>query len=290
MGSRVPPVPASLRDNLAYGLGEDEAERWLAHAVRRADALLDAWRLAPLEVLPGGSESLCVLCDSTDGKTVLKLPASVTGGAAEIDALLAWDGNGAARLLRHEPAESAMLMEYLGRVGEGTYTLADVLDVADRLHAADAAGHFPSLEANLARRLAWADDRFAEPGHEQHRRDLEVAERLLADLVQEGRPVLLHGDLQPKNVIVSAEGLAVVDPMPSVGPELFDLALWVVKCGGDHAVTQCVEEVRSLRPGVDADALLRWAWCLAVLESRPYLGTANRRREQLVDLLREEVA
>lgn len=292
MGHSVPAIPESLRENLAYGLGPAEAERWLDHAVERAEELFASWDLTPRQVLAGGSESLCVKCDGVDGSPlVLKLPASMSSGATEIAALRVWGGDGAARVVREEPSLSAMLMNFLGWVGEGTFTLAEVLDLADRLHEADVASYdFPSVEANVARRLAWAAERFAGAGNEAAAADLVKAEKLLGELLYgEDRQVLLHGDLQPKNLIVSDHGLAVVDPMPAVGPAVFDLAFWIVKCVEDHPMGDCRSAVLSLRPDLDADALQRWCWALAVLESRPYLGPANARREQYIQEFRDRV-
>jgi streptomycin 6-kinase len=272
-------------------LGAAEAERWLAGAVNRAEQLFDAWDLEPEQVLGGGSESLCVKCTGADGDTVLKLPASVSGGADEIAALRAWDGNGAPRVLRAKPEHNAMLMPFLGWVGEGDYTLPEVLDLADRLHGgAPTAYEFPSLEANLDRRVDWARDRFAEVDDQEALDDVDAAEKVLDDIVgmlSGADPVLLHGDLQPKNFIVSDAGLAVVDPLPAVGPALFDLALYVVKCVHDHDLTTCQDEVLELRPDLDPDLLRRWCWALAVLESRPYLGDLNARRVEFIRHFRD---
>ena len=293
MGHAVPAIPDSLRENLAYGLGEAEAERWLADAIGRAEALFDAWGLEPEQVLSGGSESLCVKCTGELGDTVLKLPASVPGGAAELAALHAWDGDGAAPVLREDPSQSAMLMVFLGWVGRGSYALSEVLDLADRLHDADVASYaFPALQANLARRVAWARERFAEVGDDEGLADVDTAEKVLGQIVDEladTDPVLLHGDLQPKNFIVSDDGLAVVDPLPAVGPALFDIALYVVKCPRDHALTDCMDEVLALRPQLDPDLLRRWCWALAVLESRPYLGDLNARRVEYIRAFRDRI-
>lgn len=293
VGHAVPVIPDSLRENLAYGLGEAEAERWLADAVERAQELFDAWELEPEQVLSGGSESLCVKCTGPDGDTVLKLPASVPGGADEIAALRAWRGDGAARVLREEPEHSVMLMDFLGWVGQGRYTLPEVLELADRLHRPGATSYpFPTLEPNLARRVAWARDRFSEVADDEALADVDVAEKVLADLVDghaDDDPVLLHGDLQPKNLIVSDVGLVVVDPLPAVGPALFDVALYVVKCPRDHALTSCQDEVLALRPDLDAERLQRWCWALAVLESRPYLGDLNVRRVEYIRQFRDRV-
>lgn len=293
MGHAVPAIPDSLRENLAYGLGAAEAERWLAGAIDRAEQLFDAWDLEPEQVLGGGSESLCVKCTGAYGDAVLKLPASVSGGADEIAALRAWDGNGAPRVLRAEPEHNAMLMPFLGWVGAGDYTLPEVLDLADRLHGGTPAGYeFPSLEANLDRRVDWARDRFAEVDDEEALADVDAAEKVIDEIVgilSGGDPVLLHGDLQPKNFIVSDAGLAVVDPLPAVGPALFDLALYVVKCVHDHDLTTCQDEVLALRPDLDPDLLRRWCWALAVLESRPYLGDLNARRVEFIRQFRDSL-
>lgn len=292
MGYSVPPIPASLRENLAYGLGEVEAQRWLEHAVERAEELFDRWDLVPEEVLTGGSESLCVKCQGPDGSAqVLKLPASLPGGAAEIAALRAWRGDGAARVLRQDPAQSAMLMNFLGWVGMGSFTLDEVLDLADRLHVADPSSYdFPPVDANVARRVTWAEDRFAEAGLEAAQADLVVAQKVLADLLfTDGPQVLLHGDLQPKNLIVSDDGLAVVDPLPAVGPAVFDVAFWVVKCTDGHSLTSCQADVLALRPQLDPVALERWCWALAVLEHRPYLAERNAQRQDYIDSHRERV-
>jgi streptomycin 6-kinase len=288
----VPPIPASLVENLAFILGESEAVAWLEDAVRLARALADAWELRPVEVMSGGSMSLCVRCEGVDGEQlVLKIPADVAAGTAEIAALRAWGGNGAARVLREDAASSSMLMNYLGRVGEGRYGLEDVLALADRLHGGDTTGYaFGSVEGNLSRRIAWAAERFRGDVNASHRDDLALVEKLVDSLVHaEPRQVLLHGDLQDKNLIVSGSELTAVDPMPVLGPGLFDVAFWIAKSVHEHPTLQYVERVTSLRPELDADALLGWTWALAVLENRPYITAGADRRQQFIDRLRERV-
>jgi streptomycin 6-kinase len=292
MAHDVPPVPASLVENLAYTLGDEGARVWLEGAVVHARELAAAWALRPLEVLAGGSMSLCLRCEGADGaELVLKIPAGVEAGAAEIAALRAWGGNGAARVLREHPATSAMLMNYLGRVGEGDYGLEDVLDLAERLHGGATGGYpFGTVEGNLARRIRWAAERFGEDGNEHHLEDLALAEKLVDELVHaERRPVLLHGDLQAKNLIVHGEELTAVDPLPVLGPALFDVAFWIAKTVHARPTIDYVEQVASLRPELDAVALLRWTWALAVLENRPQIAAGARRRQEFIDDLRGEV-
>ena len=293
MGTLLPPVPESLRENLAYNLGgSDVAEEWLAGAVERAQSLAAQWRLTPREVLSGGSFSLCIRCTDPEGReVVLKIPASLEGGADEIAALRAWGGDGAARVLREDPSSAAMLMNFLGRAGEGDYGLDDIVDLAERLHRGDPAGHpFMEVHDNLTLRIDWARERFAEPGHERHQDDLALAEKLLEELLAgDDDRVLLHGDLQAKNLIVHGEELTAVDPMPVLGPPLFDVAFWIAKSHHAHPTHTYVPRVAALRPGVDCERLLRWTWALAVLENRPHTGPSAQQRQEFIDDLRDRV-
>ena len=218
----------------------------------------------------------------------------LTGGVTYRYTVTAYDraGNGAARVIRTDPEDNALLMNFLGWVGAGRFTTAEVLDLADLLHVADPSGHdFGSVSRNLDRRVAWARERFDEAGLERERADLDLAERVLAELLYAAdEPVLLHGDLQPKNLIVSAHGLTAVDPMPAVGPALFDVALWIVKSNDHRPLAERQAEILRLRTAPDADALQRWSWSLAVLESRPYLGRNNRGRETFINDFRNQIA
>lgn len=292
LSHQLPEIPDSLRENLAFNLGDTGAASWLASAADLATDLVAHWRLRPLEVLTGGSMSLCVKCEDEDGRlVVLKVPANVEAGADEAAALRAWHGNGAARVLNEEPGSRAILMNYLGAVGEGGYGLADIVDLADRLHTGNPGNYlFAHVDDNLMRRINWAADRFRDPEYQCHLRDLELAEKLVAELVYAGgRHVLLHGDLQAKNLILSGTELTVVDPLPVMGPALFDVAFWIAKTVHAEPTLTYVERVAALRPDVDAGALLRWTWALAVLEHRPYLQRGFQQRQEFIDGLRPEV-
>lgn len=292
MENDVPPIPESLVEDVAFNLGKAEAATWLDGAVLRARVLIQEWSLRPLQVLTGGSMSLCIKCEGPDSDLlVLKIPASIDGGAAEIAALRAWGGNGAARVIRVDPATSSMLMNYLGEVGSDGYDLDDVVDLAERLHKGDPAGHqFGTVDANLTRRITWAAERFREEGYARHQDDLALTERLVVELVcAEERQVLLHGDLQAKNLILSGDELTAVDPLPVLGPALFDVAFWIAKSVHEHPTLHYVERVAELRPGLDVEALLRWTWALSVLENRPYIAAGAEARQEFIDGLRSEV-
>jgi streptomycin 6-kinase len=292
MDNDLPPIPDSLVENLAFNLGAAAAATWLEGAVLRARVLCQEWELRPLQVLSGGSMSLCIKCAGPGGELlVLKIPASLDGGAAEIAALRAWGGNGAARVIRTDRATCAVLMNYLGEVGQGGYGLEDIVDLAERLHQGDPGGYdFGTVDDNLTRRINWATDRFQEDGYERHKGDLALAEKLVVDLVfTDDRPVLLHGDLQAKNLILSGDELTAVDPLPVLGPAIFDVAFWIAKSVHQHPTLFYVKRVAELRPELDVDALLRWTWALAVLENRPYIEAGAVQRQEFIDGLRSEV-
>lgn len=289
----LPPVPDSLRENLAFVLGPERAETWLVGAVERAQRLVRDWRLTAHEVLTGGSFSLCLRCvDDSGAQTVLKVPASTEDGAAEIAALRAWSGHGAARVLRTDAESASILMNFLGHVGVGDYGLADVVDLTERLHRGRPQGFaFREVHDNLDRRVDWARERFAERRYGHHLDDLRRAEKLVAELAAaDAEQVLLHGDLQAKNLIVSDGELVAVDPMPVVGPALFDIAFWIAKSDHARPTRTYVDQVSRLRPDLDADALLRWTWALAVLENRPYLQRGAVARQEFIDEVRDLVA
>lgn len=289
---QLPQVPDSLRENLAFTLGDAGADSWLDEAAQHAEQLFHAWRLRPLEVLSGGSMSLCVKCEGEDGAAlVLKIPANLECGADELAALKAWNGNGAARVLREEPSGRAILMNFLGRVGEGSYGLDEIVDLAERLHTGHPGGYlFAHVDDNLMRRITWATERFDEPAYHCHRADLALAEKIVAELVYaDDRHVLLHGDLQAKNLIVSGSELTAVDPLPVLGPPPFDVAFWIAKSVHDDPILTYVERVAAMRPDIDAEALLRWTWALAVLEHRPYIERGLDQRQTFIDELRSQV-
>jgi streptomycin 6-kinase len=112
----------------------------------------------------------------------------------------------------------------------------------------------------------------------------------VVDLVfTEEQQVLLHGDLQAKNLILSGTELTAVDPLPVLGPALFDVAFWIAKSVHPEPMLHYVDRVARLRPSLDAQALLCWTWALAVLENRPYVAVGAQRRQEFIDGLRSEV-
>ena len=134
----------------------------------------------------------------------------------EAAALTAWDGDGAVRLLEHDPERGAFLLERLEpgtqawELDEDEATLV-VADVLRRLHrVSPAPGHPFVLLADAAR--GWAVE-------------LPELRPVVDDLLADPTPqVLLHQDLHGGNVLRSARGWLAIDPKPLVGDPAFDVA------------------------------------------------------------------
>jgi streptomycin 6-kinase len=225
------PIPERLaRTSVAWE--GDAARRWLAALPATVAGVAEAWDLevgAPFE--PGGNISWVAPVRQRGGgpPAVLKVQLPHPESAAEALALRAWDGRAAVRLLDHDPARWALLLERCepGRdllAEGGTRSAAEAgAALGASLHAVAPPPGLPPLADVLD---AWADELAARlVGH-------PCPDRALGDLAVEvmrtapragGRSVLLHGDLNPTNVLSArrAPWLAI-DPKPMVGDPAYD--------------------------------------------------------------------
>jgi streptomycin 6-kinase len=88
----------------------------------------------------------------------------------------------------------------------------------------------------------------------------------LADRPQSA-PVLCHGDLLSKNILVSErDGLLAIDPNPCAGSVAFDAALWAgTELPVTEAPTRAADIARALR--IPTDEVLRWLGVLLAVEA-----------------------
>jgi streptomycin 6-kinase len=136
----------------------------------------------------------------------------------EADALALWDGDGAVRLLRRDPARRAILLERvvpggdLSRLPEDEAT-AIAVDVGRRLWR-PAAAPYRSVHDHVPRWLANA----GAPALA-----VELYERL-----EKRDDTLVHGDFHHHNVLRSARGWLAIDPKPYLAEPEYDVAtfLW----------------------------------------------------------------
>jgi streptomycin 6-kinase len=155
------------------------------------------------------------------GDAVLKIvPPEDDESAEEASALALWDGDGAVRLLRHDSARRALLLER-ARPGHDLAALPEAeaaavaVDVARRLWR-PAGEPFRWIGDHVPRWLESA------PGR------LGAEARDLYATLEVGRHSLVHGDLHHHNILRSERGWLAIDPKPMLGEPEFDVPpfLW----------------------------------------------------------------
>lgn len=205
-------IPEALAQTWAH------ESRWLAVLPALVDELADVWRLE-LEEPMDTPHSLVIPA----GDAVLKLNApSHVEADTEADALAAWDGEGAVRLLARDDERRALLIE---RCVPGTRLWDAGIDEPEVIAAL-----LPRLQLELRdphpfTLLADEADRWAEEVPEWFARAGAPFERELLDLaldtyatVDRSAAWLVNQDLHGGNVLAAArEPWLVIDPKPLVG-------------------------------------------------------------------------
>jgi len=280
-------VSGRLRTAINLLRGPVDASRWLDDLPERVDQACRRWGLTPLAVAEDGAMSCCVYATGRDGgAVVLKIPHEAEAGRLEAIALARWSVSGASpAVLALDESLGELLME---RVLPGTVAWPDagpeasnhLADLLSRLYVGDAAD--PAVEGVLVdvveMRLGWADERFEETenvtGLELVRAARAEASALLAG---GGRDGILHGDLQPKNILVGPGGnWFVIDPFACRGDRHADAAFWAVMQNSPTTIGRRIAELATAT-GLGEARLHGWARVFAVAELRPYLPDSAAR-------------
>ncbi|WP_051871605.1 aminoglycoside phosphotransferase family protein [Streptomyces sclerotialus] len=226
---------------------------WLARLPGLVRAAAERWELRLSAPFDGGSCSWVAPARLPDGgRAVLKVTWPHREAAGEAAALRAWGGHGAVRLLDHDPARHALLLE---RCTPGTTLLdatpetsaaEDVRDAAPpgaalspseglgrAAEVLDALWNAPrppdgELETMAAVCAEWSDgvrerqDRLRPPYDPGL---VELGAGLLRELPATARrEVVVHGDFNPGNVLAAggSRGWLAIDPKPMTGDPGYD--------------------------------------------------------------------
>jgi streptomycin 6-kinase len=227
-------IPPDLARNVVEAWA-DEGRRWLAELPERLDDIARAWALTLGQPYELSFHWVTPVTRADGSAAVLKL--GVTSGHLDdqAQALAAYDGHGAVRLLAHEPARGALLLE-LAEPGTPVAALvphddeaatAALIDVGRRLHRQPPAGcTLPDLRAESD---AFRDHLRRFPGRMGRGDDplprhlVERAGVLFDELCASAEPVLLHGDLHHDNVLrAQREPWLAIDPSGVVGDRGYD--------------------------------------------------------------------
>jgi streptomycin 6-kinase len=265
MTVRLPePLPEGVR-----ALGADVAGRaWLSTLAHVLEEVVENWQLEVGEPFEDASASLTLRAVRSGEPVVVKLQFPHREAEQEAAALLEWDGDGAIRLLGHDPERHALLLEPC-RPGTPLFELEQdaALDVLIELlprlwrqteqafmSLADEAGHW-------AETLPRSWERAGRPFE---RRLLEAALALIGELAPtQGEQVIVHQDLHAGNVLrAEREPWLVIDPKPLVGEREFGLAPVVRGAELGHSREHVLHRLDRLSSGLalDRDRACGWAF------------------------------
>lgn len=224
------PVPEGLR----WLTGLPGGSAWLSQLPELVAGCVRDWQLTVDAPIGPGSVSWVAPAELSDGAAaVLKLSYPDRESEHESDALGFWAGRGAVRLLAHDGARGAMLLERC-IPGVALWEVADE-DVANRLaadvlrclwRAPPATAPFGALAAAASQWSQELPGRNARHCRPFARRLLDEAVGLCDELAaSQSEVVVCHQDFHGGNVLFSAaRGWLAIDPKPLVGERAFDVA------------------------------------------------------------------
>jgi streptomycin 6-kinase len=203
-----------------------EGRAWLARVPELLEECAEQWSLRLEEPIGDGFDAVVIPA----GDAVLKLQFPHRESEHEADALRVWDGDGAVRLLVHDPERHALLIE---RARPGTH-----LTVAGQEAALDVfvellprlwkpvGAPFRALADEAAWWIGYLPRSWEDAGRPIERRLLETAIGILRELsATQGEQVLLDQDLRADNVLrAGREPWLVIDPKPLAGEREFAVA------------------------------------------------------------------
>jgi streptomycin 6-kinase len=285
-------IPEELREGTYTRIGIEAGNQWFVSSQRQVDYLCNRWMLSPISILPGGSISLCVLClDLSGTKVVLKIPKSREYGLRESSALKIWTGQQVPNVLGVDEPTGAFLLEYVpGQPVDEPQAIASVFSVIQGIHGlGEGFSPFHELGPNLTKWFNGTRKRFAPPEYQHYLPDLNRAAEILDSLIaHDSRRILLHGDFQLRNLMLTKDRLIAFDPSPCLGSPLFDYGTFIAQSHHLYPYGGGFEALASHLPN-EKDLLLRWTWAISVLGNRPnqLKGTHEVEREWFIDRYRE---
>ncbi|MFF5179371.1 aminoglycoside phosphotransferase family protein [Micromonospora sp. NPDC000316] len=219
-----------LPEGLDWVRASPAGRAWLATLPTWLAECAERWSLRLGKPFEYAHASLAVPADLADGTAaVLKLQYPDDDSRHEADALAHWDGDGAVRLLAHDPHRRALLVERC-RPGTALHQLPmdRALDVTVGLLPRlwrSAGEPFTPLAAEAAGWIDRMPGNWERAGRPYQRRLLDAALDLLGGLSSsQGEQVLVNQDLHAGNVLAAdREPWLVIDPKPLTGEREFSV-------------------------------------------------------------------
>jgi streptomycin 6-kinase len=253
---------------------EPGGAEWLASLPSIVQACAERWSLRVGTPFEDGHVSFVAPVDLGDGTpAVLKINFPERESEQEPAALGHWDGRGAARLLAHDEAHRALLVE---RCHPGTQLWSVVDDedatrigsaVLRRLWRPAPTGHaFRQLSDEAGRWATELDAEWKALGEPFDRRVLDEGIAACVELgPDQGEHVVLHQDFHGGNVLrAEREPWLAIDPKPLAGEREFDAASllrdrrWLLGEPDDARRIRRRLDIMSSELGLDRERMRRW--------------------------------
>ncbi|MFI0450580.1 aminoglycoside phosphotransferase family protein [Actinomadura sp. 6N118] len=223
-------VPSELATTQSECNGE-AGRAWIASLPGLAADHLDRWDLTVTGGSMHGMASLVLPVRTSDGTpAALKLQILDEETESEPVGLRLWNGEGAVRLLRSDPATGVMLLERLdssrplSSVPDGTKALQILTELLARLVAHPAPEGMRRLGDIAQAMLDQVPAALPTFHTDEERRVVQTCASVVSDLVSEPGDRLLHWDLHYDNVLAAErEPWLAIDPKPLAGDPGFDL-------------------------------------------------------------------
>lgn len=258
-------IPSALR-RLAHLPG---GEQWLADLPPLVADVATHWGLDLGAPFAGSNVSLVIPAQRREESLVVKLQFPHRESAHEAEALRRWDGEGAVRLLDHDAARHALLLE---RCDPGHHlSTVDPDDALDVL-----AGLLPRLwkpSGEPFRSVAdeatdWErglQDSWHRAGRPFDRGLVDEALAAFTHLVPtQGEQVLVHQDLHGDNVLAARrEPWLVIDPKPLTAEREFSLAPIIRSRELGHGREAVIGRLDRLTTELDLDRERARLWAFA---------------------------
>lgn len=284
-------VTERLRKVISFAWG-DKAAEWLASLPQVVDEYSKKWQITPTGVPNSGAMSCCVFCTTSSGQEcVLKIPVEAKDGVFEVAVLQRWSEVGVSpSVLKRDEDTGVFLMQRV-LPGNNIEPINDVgaLDKAvalcEQMHRVSMNGlkSVESFETHIRMRFEWARERFHMTGNSAGEKLCDLVQPVLENLFHTcDESVLLHGDLQPKNILSNETGeYIVIDPLACYGEAKSDLVFWMCSQRSEQSVEEQLLEVYdpSDKDGYRAFA---WAAVFSVIELRPYSDLYSPRMAELL--------
>ncbi|GIJ78197.1 aminoglycoside phosphotransferase family protein [Micromonospora phaseoli] len=256
-----------IPDELTWLHGMAGGPQWLAELPDRLATCARRWSLRVGPPFGYAMASLVVPADLPDGTpAVLKLQFPDAESEHEATALRRWDGDGAVRLLAHDPDLRALLVE---RCHPGTplhaLPLDEALDVVVGLLPrlwVPAGEPFTSLAEAAAGWTVRLPVKWERAGRPYERRLVDLALDQLAGLAgSQGEQVLVNQDMHAANVLrADREPWLLIDPKPLIGEREFSVVPMVrgIELGHSKAAVRRRLDRLSDELGLDRERVRGW--------------------------------